>query len=176
MADRPYGLLAEFDSPEALKAAAQKAREAGYSELDAFTPFPVEGLPEILRLPAPTIGRIGLIGGFAGAAIALVVQCYVNYDYPINVGGRPSYAFSAFAVVTFEFTILVSALSMIVAMLWQNGLPRLSYPLFAARRIHLASKDRFFLCIKGEDAAFDETSSAAFLKDAGARSVELVPP
>ncbi len=168
MAERAYGLLAEFDSPEALKVAAQKAREAGYSELDAFTPFPVEGLPEILRLPPP---RIGLIGGFAGAAIALLVQCYVNYDFPIDVGGRPAYA-----VVTFELTILVSALSMIVTMLWQNGLPRLSYPVFGASRIHLASKDRFFLCIKGEDAAFDETSSAAFLKEAGALSVELVPP
>ncbi len=176
MADRAYGLLAEFDSPEALKAAARRARDAGYNKLDAFTPFPVEGLPEILRLPAPTIGRVGLIGGFAGAAIALLVQCYVNYDFQIDVGGRPSFALSAFAVVTFELTILVSALSMFVAMLWQTGLPRLSYPAFAASRIHRASKDRFFLCIKGEDAAFDEASSAAFLRDAGALSVELVPP
>ncbi len=65
---------------------------------------------------------------------------------------------------------------MMIAMLWQNGLPRLNYPVFGARQFHLASKDRFFLCIKGEDAAFEERATSAFLKKAGALSVELVPP
>ncbi len=176
MADKPYGLLAEFDSPEALMAAARDAREAGYRRLDAFTPFPVEGLPRILNIPRPRISRVGLLGGIAGAALALLMQYYVNYDYPLDIGGRPVYAISAFAVVTFELTILFSALSMIVAMLWQNGLPRLNYPVFAAKRFHLASKDRFFLCIRGGDAEFDAREISAFLKKAGALSVELVPP
>ena len=104
------------------------------------------------------------------------MQFYINYDYPLNVGGRPLYALSAFAVVTFELTVLFSALSMIVAMLWQNGLPRLNYPVFGAKRFHLASKDRFFLCITGDDAEFDPCQTSAFLKEAGALSVELVPP
>lgn len=176
MADRPFGLLAEFDSPEALLAATRKAREAGYRALDAFTPFPVEGLARTLRLPRPNISWVGLAGGFAGGTFALLMQCYTNYAFPLNVGGRPLYALSAFAVVMFELTILFSALSMIVAMLWQNGLPRLNYPTFAAKRFHLASKDRFFLCIEGRDAAFDEKETASFLKAIGARSVESVPP
>ena len=104
------------------------------------------------------------------------MQFYVNYDYPLDVGGRPLYAISAFAVVTFELTILFSALSMIFVMLWQNGLPRLNHPLFAARRFHLASKDRFFLCVKGDDPELEPQKTAAFLKRVGARSVELVPP
>jgi hypothetical protein len=177
MADGPaYGLLAEFDSPEGLLAAAREAQNAGYRRLDAFTPFPVEGLSQVLRLPRPRISWVGLIGGLSGAAVALLMQFYVNYDYPLNVGGRPVYAISAFAVVTFELTILFSALSMIGAMLWQNGLPRLNYPVFGVRRFHLASKDRFFLCIKGDDAALDPQKTAAFLKQAGALSVELIPP
>jgi Protein of unknown function (DUF3341) len=175
MADRPYGLLAEFESPEALIEAARKARKAGYRNLDAFTPFPVEGLAETLRLRPATIGRVGLIGGIAGAALALIMQIGVSYDYPLNVGGRPVNALSAFAVVTFELTILISALSMFVAMLWQNGLPRLNYPVFAASRIHLASKDRFFLCVSGVDEKFSEGKVLAFLKNAGALSVEFVP-
>jgi hypothetical protein len=176
MAHESYGILAEFDGPEALLAAAREAREAGYRGLDAFTPFPVEGLSQILRLPRPRISWVGLIGGFGGAAVALFMQFYVNYEFPLDVGGRPVYAISAFAVVTFELTILFSALSMIVAMLWQNGLPRLNYPVFAARRFHLASKNRFFLCIKGDDRAFEPRQTAAFLSKAGALSVELVPP
>jgi hypothetical protein len=174
--DRAYGLLAEFESPEALLAAARDARDAGYRRLDAFTPFPVKGLPQVLRLPRPRISWVGLIGGFSGAALALLMQFYVNCDYPLDVGGRPVYAISAFAVVTFERIILFSALSMIGAMLWQNGLPRLNYPVFAARRFHLASKDRFFLCIKSDDAEFEPQKTSAFLAQTGALSVELVPP
>jgi hypothetical protein len=174
MAEPAYGLLAEFDSPEALKAAARKAREAGYRRLDAFTPFPVEGLDRILRLPRPNISWVGLIGGFAGGGFALLMQCFTSYDFPLNVGGRPLYALSAFAVVMFELTILFSALSMIVAMLWQNGLPRLNYPLFGAPRFHLASKDRFFLCVAADDSQFDEVRTSSFLGQVGASSVELV--
>jgi Protein of unknown function (DUF3341) len=174
MADRVHGLLAEFESPEKLKDAARKARDAGYRRLDAFSPFPVEGLDRILRLPRPKISWVGLIGGFAGGGFALLMQCYVNYNFPINVGGRPLYALSAFAVVMFELTILFSALSMIVVMLWQNGLPRLNYPLFGATRFHLASKDRFFLCVGGDDGAFDENRTAKLLRELGASSVELV--
>jgi hypothetical protein len=175
VADKPYGLLAEFDSPEALMAAAREAREAGYRRLDAFTPFPVEGLARVLNIPRPRISRVGLFGGIAGAALALLMQFYVNYDYPLNIGGRPVYAVSAFAVVTFELTILFSALSMIAAMLWQNGLPRLNYPVFAASRFHLATRDRFFLCVRGDDPGFDAREISTFLKKAGALSVELVP-
>ena len=176
MAERAYGMLGEFDSPEALLAAAQRARAAGYRDLDAFTPFPVEGLARILKIPRPWISLVGLIGAFSGAGTALLMQMFTNYDYPLNVGGRPIYALSAFAVVTFELTILFSALSMLVAMLWRNGLPRLNYPVFAAPRFHLASKDRFFLCVKGEDPMFDDQDTAAFLAGAGAASVERVPP
>jgi Protein of unknown function (DUF3341) len=174
VADHVHGLLAEFDSPEKLKDAARKARNAGYRRLDAFSPFPVEGLDRILRLPRPRISWVGLIGGLAGGVFALLMQCYVNYNFPINVGGRPLYALSAFAIVMFELTILVSALSMIVVMLWQNGLPRLNYPLFGTKRFHLASKDRFFLCIGGDDGAFDEDQTSRFLREIGASSVELV--
>src|SRR5699024_10340211 len=106
MRDCVFGLLGEFDSPEALLAAARKARKAGYSKLDAFTPFPVEGLAKVLRLPRPRISVVGLLGGFAGGGFALLMQLYVNYDYPLDVGGRPLYALSAFAVVVFELTIL----------------------------------------------------------------------
>jgi hypothetical protein len=175
MADEAYGLLAEFRSPEDLIAAARKAREAGYRDLDAFTPFPVEGLDRILHLPRPSISFVGLGGAVAGAGIALAMQLFTNYDYPLNVGGRPIYALSAFAVVTFELTILFSALAMLVGMLWQNGLPRLSYPVFGAERFDRASRDRFFLCVSAEDALFDRSSTGAFLSGTGALSVELVP-
>ena len=175
MAEQLYGAMAQFKSPEDLIAATRKAREAGYRRLDAFTPFPVEGLDRILHLPRPRISFVGLTGAIAGAGIALAMQFYTNYDYPLNVGGRPIYALSAFAVVTFELTILFSALAMLVGMLWQNGLPRLNYPVFEDKRFYRASKDRFFLCVSAEDAKFSASETLVFLSNTGALSVELVP-
>ena len=175
MAEQLYGALAEFRSPEDLLAATRKAREAGYRKLDAFTPFPVAGLDRILRFPRPTISFVGLGGAIAGASAALAMQFFTNYDYPLNVGGRPIYPISAFAIVTFELTILFSALAMLVGMLWQNGLPRLSYPVFGASRFDRASKDRFFLCVSAEDARFEAGETLGFLRGTGALSVELVP-
>ena len=174
MADA-YGLLAEFDSPEALTAAAKQAREAGYRRLDAFTPFPVKGLAQILRLPRPKISWVGLIGGFSGGGFAFLMQCYTNYDFPLNVGGRPLYAFSAFAVVMFELTILFSALSMIVAMLWQNGLPRLNYPLFGARASIAPARIASSFASAPTTANSTRTRPPAFCRRLGAASVERVP-
>jgi len=103
------------------------------------------------------------------------MQFFINYDYPLNVGVRRIYPISAFVVVTFELTILFSALAMLFGMLWQNGLPRLSYPVFNGERFHRASKDRFFLCVGADDAKFDAGDTLAFLSGMGALSVELVP-
>ena len=112
MADeRCYGALAEFESPEALIEAARRARKEGYRDLDAFTPFPVEELTKILRLTDQRVPRLGFFGACFGFLLALAMQMYTNWNYPIDVGGRPIYPLSAFAVVTFELTVLFGALT-----------------------------------------------------------------
>ena len=169
-----YGLLAEFDTPEALIAAARKARAAGFRDLDAFTPFPVYELFPVLRLRDHRVLWLGLIGGVFGCALALGMQLYSNFSYPINVGGRPLYALSAFAVVAFELTVLFAALFPAIGMLALNGLPRLHHPVFEAPAFRRASKDRFFLCVLATDAQFDARKTADFLKGLGPQSVELV--
>jgi hypothetical protein len=175
MADAPlYGILAEFESPEALLDATRHARQEGYRDLDAFTPFPVDGLEELLEFRDERVLLLGLFGGIAGFLLALAMQIYTNFDYPLNIGGRPLYALSAFAVVTFELTVLVCALTTAVGMLTLNRLPRLSYPVFSAPRFYLASKDRFFLCIKAQDPQFQAQETARFLDRLGAASVEPV--
>lgn len=173
--DLLYGALAEFETPEALVEAARRTRREGYRDLDAFTPFPVDGLAKILRVIDRRPLWLGLIGACTGATIALAMQTFTNWDYPINVGGRPIYPLSAFMVVTFELTVLFGALVPAFGMLVLNGLPRLNHPIFAGSRFHLASRDKFFLCIKAGDSRFDKTKTARFLETLGARSVEMVP-
>jgi hypothetical protein len=169
-----YGLLAEFETPEALVEAAKRTREEGYRELDAFTPFPVYELFPVLRLRDRRVLWLGLIGGIAGFSIALGMQLFTNFDFPINAGGRPLYALSAFAVVAFELTVLFAALTPAFGMLALNGLPRLNHPVFAAPAFYRASRDRFFLCVLASDAQFDARKTRDFLKDLDAASVEAV--
>jgi hypothetical protein len=170
-----YGALAEFRSPEELVAAAKRARQDGYRHLDAFTPFPVPELNEVLELRDRRVLWLGLVGAIAGLTFAFAMQMFTNYDYPINVGGRPLYPLSAFAVVGFELTILFGALTPAIGMLALNGLPRLNHPVFAGRRFHLASRNKFFLCVLARDEKFDAEQTPRFLQDLGPQSVEMLP-
>lgn len=159
----PYALLAGFATPEALVKAARAARAEGYRALDAFTPFPVEELYPVLALRERRVPRLGLYGGLFGFALALAMQLYTNFDYPINVGGRPLYALSAFAVIAFELTVLFAALAPAIGMLALNGLPRLNHPVFAAPSFKLASRNRFFLAILARDPRFELGETQRFL-------------
>ena len=174
--DEPYGLLAEFESPEALVEAAKRARAEGYRALDAFTPFPVHELFGVLRLRDRRVLWLGLFGGIFGFSLGLGMQLFTNSDYPINVGGRPLYALSAFAVICFELIVLFAALTPAIGMLAMNGLPRLHHPVFNAPRFSRASRDRFFLCVLATDSRFDARKTRDFLKSLDPASVELVLP
>ena len=174
MARRPriYGLLAEFEQPEQLLAAAHRAREAGYRRMDAYTPFPVEGLAEALGRHYTLVPLITLIGGLAGCAGGFGLQYWISkIAYPINVGGRPFNSWPAFIPVTFEMTVLGAALSAVLGMLALNVLPMPHHPLFNEPRFALASRDRFFLCVEARDRRFDLAETRRLLESLTTRAV-----
>ena len=160
-----YGVLAEFDSPEALVAAVHQARYAGYRKMDAYTPFPVEELTEALQLGRTWVPTIVLIGGILGAILGYSLQYYIAViDYPINVGGRPLHSWPAFIPVTFETTVLTAGLFAVLGMLALNGLPMPYHPVFNVPTFSLASHDRFFLCIEAADPKFDLAATRQFVE------------
>jgi hypothetical protein len=174
---QPYGLLAEFETAEALRAAAERAYGDGYRRLDAYSPFPVHGLAEAIGFRANALPLLVLIGGFVGAGAGFFLQYFVAViDYPINVGGRPFNSWPSFIPITFEVTILVAALTAVLGMLLLNGLPQPYHPLFNAPRFALATRDRFFLCIEAADPRFDPAATRAFLLGLGAKEVTDVEP
>lgn len=150
-----YGLLAEFPNADSLCAAAREARAHGYTHAEAYSPFPVEGLEEVLGTRRSWVAPAALIGGVLGGAGTYFLQWYAAViDYPINVGGRPLHSWPSFIPPTFELTILGAAVAAVLAMLVQNGLPKLYHPLFEVEEFELASRNRFFLCLPAHDPVF----------------------
>lgn len=170
----PYGLMAEFKTPNLLRQGARQAREEGYQEIEAYTPFPVEGLEKILnrsrkraRIPLFT-----LIGGcIVGAGIYLTEYYAAVIDFPINIGGRPHHSWPAFIPVVVEVAILGAALGAVITMFLLSGLPRLYHPVFNVPQFDRATQDRFFLCIGANDARFDKDKTRHFLESLEATDV-----
>src|SRR2546421_6010154 len=151
-----YGLLAGFDTAEQLLRATTRAYTAGYRAMDAYAPFPVEGLSEALGFRTNAIPLIGLVGGVVGATTGFGMQMWIHtVALPINVGGRPLASWPSFVPVTFEMGVLFAALSMVVGLLVLNGLPQPYHPVFNVGAFAQATRDRFFLCIQVHDPGFD---------------------
>ncbi|MGH7798109.1 MAG: DUF3341 domain-containing protein [Candidatus Binatia bacterium] len=160
-----YGLMAEFRSPETLLEAARRASGEGFKCMDAYTPFPIDGLAEAIGFHRTRIPLIVLIGGIIGCVGGFYLQYWVAViDYPINVGGRPLNSWPAFIPVTFEMTILAAALSAFLGVLALNGLPMPYHPVFNVEQFELASRNRFFLCIEAADPLFERDRTAKFLE------------
>ena len=160
-----YGLMAEFDSPDDLLSSARRSYGEGYRRMDAFSPFPIQGLAEAMGHHRGRLPWVVLMGGILGGLAGFFLQYWVSViELPVNVGGRPLNSWPAFIPVTFECAVLGAALAAVLGMLALNGLPRPHHPVFNAPRFHLASRSRFFLCIEAGDPRFDRKQVAEFLR------------
>jgi hypothetical protein len=170
-----YGLMAEFQTHHQLVRAAETAYANGYRNMDAYAPFPIEGLAEALgkktRLPL-----LVLIGGIVGGLSGYYMEWDANVvSYPINIGGRPLNSWPAFIPITFELTVLGAALVAFFFSLGLSGLPKPYHPLFNVPEFERASQDRFFLCIEATDPAFHSVQTREFLQTLQPLNIVEVP-
>src|SRR5216684_4149329 len=135
-----YGVIAEFPGAQELFDAATAGREAGYTEIDAFSPFPIHGLHEAVGMHKTRLPIIVLIGG------------------------KPLNSWPAWIPITFECTILLAAFAAVFGMLALNGLPMPYHPVFNLPRFDQASRDKFFLVIQSRDPKFDIDHVWSFLE------------
>ncbi len=173
-----YGVIAEFNTPEALVEAAHKAKEAGYSKMDAYSPFPIEEVIEEIAPGDTGVPRLVLIAGIIGAASGFILQYVGNIiDYPFIIGGRPLDItnWPSMIPITFEMGILLAAFTAAGSMIVLNGLPMPYHPVFNAPRFERASQDAFFLCIESTDPLFDRGQTSQFLRTLQPLQVSEVP-
>jgi hypothetical protein len=170
-----FGMMGEFSTPEELLAATKKAREAGYKHVEAYTPFPIEGLAEAVGFKWTAVPLLTLIGGVGGGLTGFGLQYWVAaITYPLNIGGRPLNSWPAFIPVTFELTVLGASLFAVVSMLALNKLPQPYHPVFNVERFGQASTDKFFLCIEARDPKFDLVETSKFLQSLHAQHINEV--
>ena len=170
-----YGVVAKYSSGEMLLEAAKEIRGKGYTSVEAYTPYHVEGVVDALGNKDDRVTWIVFFGGVIGAALGFLLQYYVAVvDYPMNVGGRPNLSWPSFIPVTFECGILSAPLSGLVGMLGLNGLPRPHHPIFDAPGIEASGRDKFFLCIEADDPQFSLDEAKAALQATGPESVDEV--
>jgi hypothetical protein len=171
-----YGMMAEFDSAQALMDAAKRTHKAGYQKLDAYSPFPIEGLAEEIGFRHNLVPLVVLIGGIIGGTTGYLMQYWMSViDYPLNIGGKPYHSWPSFIIITFEMTILFAGISAVLGQLALNGLPMPYHPVFNVPRFAMASKDRFFLIVFASDPKYDPATVRTLFESMAARSISEVP-
>lgn len=170
-----YGLLAEFETVDAVVDAAASVRSAGFTRWDVHSPFPIHGIDPVMGIRPTVLPWLVLGGGLFGLFGGLWLQWYCNaYDYPILISGKPFWSLPANIPIIFECTVLCASIVAVFGMLGLNRLPMLYNPLFKSDRFRRVTDDRFFISIDASDARFDEQQTTELLHKSGAVSVERV--
>jgi hypothetical protein len=175
MSKDTYGIIATFDTTPEIYKASKGVNEAGYTKFDVFTPFPVHGLEKVMGEKRSVLGGFSLVGGIAGFLLGFAIVAFMNYDYPLIVGGKvifgPIFPFPIF----YELTILLAAFGTLGGMFILNNLPRHHHPVFEYENFGQSSDDKFMILVESADPKFDESATRALLEQLGGYDVTLVP-
>jgi len=170
--NRLHGVMAEFDSAQAVVDAARKTMAHGFTKVEAYSPVPVEELNDIIHKTRTVLPKLVLAGGLTGMATGFGLQYWASViEYPMNIGGRPLASWITFIIPSYELTILFSALTAAIGMIVLNGLPQPYHSCFNVERFAMASSDKFFLVVESADPKFDQQGTAEFLRSTGAKGV-----
>ncbi|MCL2724900.1 MAG: DUF3341 domain-containing protein [Polyangiaceae bacterium] len=173
----PALLLAEFETPGDCMHAAEKLRDAGYTQFDTHTPFPVHGMDQAMGLPDSKLGLIVFPIGITGTTLAFLMMHWMNnIDYPIIIGGKPASVASipSMIPIMFELTVLLSAFATVLGMFGLNRLPRHHHPVFNSERFANFSNDKFFVSVEATDPKFNVEKTKMLLEGLHPTSLEVV--
>jgi hypothetical protein len=107
-------LVGIFDDEDVLLHGVEGIREKGVKIHEVYTPYPVHGLDEVLGYRRTRLPIAAFLFGLTGTILALVMQIWMlGFDWPMIIGGKNYVSLPPFIPVTFELTVLLSALGMV---------------------------------------------------------------
>ena len=149
------GLVAEFETPEAMLAACRSLRDAGYTRFESHSPFPVHGSDEAVGVKPTILPWFVLGAAFTGSAIALLMIWWMNaVDYPFQISAKPLFALAPSMPITFELTVLLAASTAFFSVFVLSNLPMFSNPLLRSRHFARATDDRFVVSVEAKDRLY----------------------
>lgn len=175
MSKDTYGIIATFDTSPEIYKASKEVHEAGYTKFDVFTPFPVHGIEKVMGEKRSVLGSFTLVGGITGFLTGMAIVAFMNYNYPLIVGGKvifgPIFPFPIF----YELTILLAAFGTLGGMFILNNLPKHHHPVFEYEKFGKSSDDKFMIVIESEDPKFEESDTKSFLEKLGGYDITAIP-
>ena len=170
-----YGILARFDSPKSLMHAAEKVRDEGFEKFDCHSPFPIHGMDEAMGLKRSKLGYLIGFMGMSGALFGFGLQSWIHsIEYPMNISGKPFFAYPAYAIITFELMVLFSAIGAVFGMMFFNRIPRFHHPVFYSEKFSDVSSDAFYVSIEVDDPKYEESFVIDFLRGIGGTEIEVL--
>ena len=167
-------LLAEFENPQKLLKAATKLSECGYSKYEVYSPFPVHGMDDAMKLSHSKLGWIVLLGGSIGLIAGFSLQTWVSFHYPLIISGKPFFSYQAFIPVTFELMVLFSAFSAVFGMFALNKLPKHHNPLFKSSYFRKVTSHGFFIGIDSNENGYDRKKLTDLFSTMEVKHIEII--
>lgn len=163
-------VVGAFDDEKVLFPAVKNVRKSGYKIHDVYTPFPVHGLDHAMGLRETSIHTAGFIYGCIGTSTALGFMSWIFVkDWPLNIGGKPHFALAAWIPITFELTVLFSAIGMVITFCFLCQM----MPFVRKHHFHpRATDDLFIMAIECTDNTND-SEVQQFLKKEGAIEINV---
>jgi len=169
---KTYGLVAAFDTTPDFFHACEQVRDAGFSQWDAITSFPIHGLDAAMGVRRSKVPRFSLTGGITGFCTGMSLIFWTGaYEYPLVVGGKPYFSPMFAFPISYELTILFTAFATIIGMFILNKLPMHYHPVMKAPQFVRASDDRFYIVIEANDPKFNPAQTRVLLQQIGGKDI-----
>lgn len=168
-ADKHF-VVGVFNDEDVLLSAVKKIRGSGVKIHEVYSPFPVHGLDEQLGYKRTRLPIAAFLFGMTGTSLALIMQIgMLGFDWPMIIGGKDFWSIPPFIPVTFELTVLLSALGMVATFMIVSDMKPYKWP----RQFDLRStNDKHIMAIDlSINSAKSKDELTRILKDAGAEEV-----
>ena len=154
-----FAVTSLYDTPDEIIHAAKEVADLGFKDYDVYTPYPVHGLDDAMKLKESQVGKVSFTFGLIGTISALSMIGWMSgIDYQNIIGGKPFFNLPASIPITFELTILFCGIMTVFGMLLLfNKLPQISNPLQDTNFMKRVASDKFGIAIEATDPLFNES-------------------